>query len=532
MELLLSHQTQFVHFYSLIHRKTDVMILMKSLQLLIVSLRKTIMTEKNPAIQKSHFVILKLLFKLICYTRDIYGGLGERELTYCMLFIWKYHFPLPTAHCLRIMVNPISVATTPDTLLPSYGSWRDIKGFCGFIRKHSEKGEGDPFIETCIGLLNHQLDTDMNLWKKEKISPSLVCRWIPRETSSRKWLFDRCAIQWIRAFRPHYLQTVGDSGVRFQKAMNKGKKEYRQIFTSLSKVTETLQIKQCSNQWNTIDPKHIPMRAMSTQQHALLNICSKGTVRTKTVDSKDRLACAEKICAWGVLKTKRPVFLEMGTIIKQSLSVSHPFEIDRMECLWSSILDQIPDMPCMIPFLDLSMFHTDIESFYNALGMALAIVCKSKRRLVAFDTTAHFISFSGNLKLGQMMDIMKPIFHEHHIGSDLCNAFSMCSQAMAESKLDETLVEQLMFVVFSNNKVLDAKGKSPSILYWGEQVGDKHSFPFFVGYTNNTLTRIAHLPSDSWKQMTPFLFIQYLLSHERYDQMDTYFDSILKTEER
>jgi hypothetical protein len=81
MELLLSHQTQFVNIYSQIHRHTDPPAFMKSLQNLIVSLRKTIMTSQSPSVQKAHFTILKLLFKQIafkCFSRrhslDILSG--------------------------------------------------------------------------------------------------------------------------------------------------------------------------------------------------------------------------------------------------------------------------------------------------------------------------------------------------------------------------------------------------------------------------------------------------------------------------
>lgn len=540
MELLLSHQTQFVQLFRQIHRKADPNLFMKSLQSLIVSLRKTIMTEKNAAVQQAHFTILKLLFKLIVYTRDIFGGLGEREMTYCMLFIWKYHFPLPTAQCLYKIVMPVQ--SSEEVMEPSYGSWRDIKGMCDFVRKHSEKGEEDPFIETCIGLMNHQLASDITCWKDalkrdsypvpSEVGVSLVSRWIPRETSAHAWLFDRGAIQWIRAFRPEYLKTVNNSYERFERAFRKGKKEYRQHFTTLSKALDTLQIKQCSqhHRWNEIDPKHIPMNAMTKQQHALINITRKPTI--------DRNICAMKIQHWWLTHglIKRPIFIEMGTIIKQALTFSHPFRIER---LWSSVLSQIPDMQYMIPVLDLSLFHTDVESFYNALGMALAIACKStifgtEKRLLAFDTTAHFVSLSGNL--GQMLDVMKPFFYEHHIGSDLENAFSMFSHGTLDSHLDETLLSHLVFVVFSNvncKRLADARkvfsGSSlPSILYWGGHLSSETTsiFPQFVGNSNHTLSRIAQLPSDSWKCMTPFIFIQYLLSHKRYDPIDTYFDTL------
>jgi hypothetical protein len=510
MELLLSHQTQFVRVYRLLHRQTDTTFLMKSLQNLIVSLRKTIMTETSPTIQIAHFTILKLLFKLIVYTRDIGGGLGERNISYCMLFIWKYHFPLPTAYCLNQMVSVV------DDNNISYGSWRDIKGFCDFIRKHSEKGENDPFIETCIGLMNHQLDKD-----SRNNSKSLVSRWIPRESSAHKWLFDRCALQWIRAFRPQYLKSARNT-YSLGKAMNKGKKEYRILCSSLSKHAETIQIKQCANQWHTIVPEHIPMIAMSTQHNALRNIGLNGIIRTKTLHSKDRQACALKIQSWWEhhKSTKRPIYIEMGTIIKQALSKYHQ---RTAESLWGSVLKQIPSTSYMIPVLDMSLFHTNTESFYHALGMALAIACKStvfgdQKRLLVFDKTARFVTLSGNLS--QMLDMLKPMYHEHHIGSVIEHAFS---EIQIYEKTDTLLV------IFSHSRHVQCK---QNVLYWtGMPTGkcENENEKIFVGCTNHTISRIAEIQSESasWKHITPFLFIQFLLSHNRYDQIDTYFDTIL-----
>ena len=507
MELLLSHQTQFVRIFSQIHRSADTTSLMKSLQNLIVSLRKTIMTETSPSIQLSHFTLLKLLFKLIVYTRDIGGGLGERNISYCMLFIWKYHFPLPTAYCLHQMVSGSG----------SYGSWRDIKGLCDFIRKHFEKGEQDPFIETCIGLMNHQLDQDCRDHNKNK-NISLVSRWIPRESSANKWLYERCALQWIRAFRPQYLKSAGRDSYSLNRAINKGKKEYRLICTSLSKHTETIQIKQCANLWDTINPEHIPMHAFSTQRNGLLNIGLNGNLRTKTSCSEDRQACALKIQSWWGSRKSRPVFIEMGAIIKHTLSVSHHHK-KTAESLWSSVLNQIPtSSTLMIPILDMSMFHTDPESFYHALGMALAIACKcGDKRLVVFDKTARLVTLSGNLS--HMMDIMKPIYHEHHIGSVIENAFSLAYQT--HEKPDTLLV---VFSCCSDHE--DRTARQDNVLYWGSgfrKLNDK----IFVGCTNHTIARIAEIQADTWKQMTPFLLIQYLLSHKRYDPIETYFDTIL-----
>jgi hypothetical protein len=303
---------------------------------------------------------------------------------------------------------------------PPYGSWRDIKSLCLFIRSFSDKKENDPFIDTCIGLMNHYLHIDSQKWADaldlfnskfgtpweiprptpSSCDVSLVARWIPRESSSFGWLFDKCAIQWIHSFRPHYFQSSVDNSERFQKALRKGKKEYRHVISYLSKIWDTVQIKQCAHQWDAIDPLSIPMNAMMSQQQSLLNIDRNGSLRTATMHSKDRNTCAAKIqAAWLTHKSKNPIFIDMGFFMKQFLRVSHPIEINRLESLWSTVLSQISPLSYFIPLLDMSLFSTNVDIFYTFMTMALAIASKStifenNKRLLCFDSTVHFVSLS------------------------------------------------------------------------------------------------------------------------------------------
>jgi hypothetical protein len=70
----------------------------------------------------------------------------------------------------------------------------------------------------------------------------------------------------------------------------------------------------------------------------------------------------------------------------------------------------------------------------------------------------------------------------------------------------------------------------PPVLLWSEvgmyDMDLLKQFPVFVGYGNETLRHIA--TAVALRQMTPFDFVQSLLGNERYDIMDTYFDTILR----
>jgi hypothetical protein len=563
MESLLSHQQFILDIHTASFRTVDAKLFMTKLQSLIVSLRKTIMSSTSSSVQQAHFHLLKQLYKYIVYTRDIYGGLGERELSYQMLFIWNYHFPIPTAKCIHDMVLPIEKN-------PPYGSWRDIKSICLCIRSFSDKKENDPFLDTCIGIMNHYLHLDSQKWADAldlfnskfgtpweipRPSPadydiSLVARWIPRESSSFGWLFDKCALQWIRSFRAHYLHSSANHPEQFQKALRKGKKEYRQIISRLSKAWDTVQIRQCAHQWDSIDPLSIPMNAMMSQQQSLLNIDRRGDPRSKTMHSRDRNTCAAKIqAAWLTHKSKNHVFVDMGFFMKQFSRVSHPLELKRLESLWSTVLSQISPFSNFIPLLDTSLFSTHVDLFHVFLSMAIAIASKStvfesNKRLLCFDSTVHFVSLSdsdsSDSSFQSMIDIVKPIYHQHHIGSDLIRACSFIIHAIEESKLSDDCISNLVFVLFSAYSVekytlmkdhfLLAGLACPTFIWFPTDVSSFSSsdgpIPI-IGHSNHILSQLSYVPSKDWHSITPYSFFSSLVQNPRYDPVDKYFSTIL-----
>ena len=557
---------------------SDPKLFMTRYQQSIVSLKTIIIQESAPSIQKAFFFLLKQLFIFTVYCRDIYGGLGRRDISQSMLFIWNYHFPVPTAKCIHMMVLPLERH-------PPYGSWRDIKALCLHIRTFSEKREHDPFLDTCIAIMNHQLDQDNTNWanaldkyiQKQNTSweipypvpaetnISLVCKWIPREKSAYGWLFELCAIQFIRAFRPQYLQFIrGPQDERLKLALKKGKKEYRQIISRLSKAWDTVQIKQCNDQWNTIDPEHIPMNAMMSQQQALLNISSKGTPRKNTLQNKDRNLCASKIQAfWLTHKTNNVVFVSMGLIIKKAIRIHSTVEKNRLEGLWNKVLSQIQPMSFVFPILDLSLFVNCTEIFYHYLGMALAVACKStlfgkEKRLLCFDSLPHFINLTGNGDSGgnmiqSMMSIMKPIYHQHHIGSSIEKACSMFVDTVQKSELKEDDYDKIVLMIFSSyhhskfqtvQNIFDNAGMKVPTIFWTalddcggnimKECDDKHFFTLnqgpipIVGYHNHILSQISQIQPELVRHMTPYSFFTSILNNPRYQPIDNYFSGVLQ----
>ena len=592
MESLLSHQKQFLEIYASLSKNTDPMIFMKKIQSLIVSLKTSIIKETKGDVQKSHFMILSSLYKLIPYTRDIYGGMGERDFAYYMLFIWNYHFTVPTAKCLHKLILPIDNN-------PPFGSWRDIKSLCGVIRKYSEKGEDDPFIDTCISMMNHQLDIDYKKWNEAQdeyvrklhsvyeiqkptavgVGISLVAKWVPREHSAYHWLFRRCALQWIRTFSPIYL-TSCKTKKQFDMAFNKGSKEYRHVFTRLSKAWDILETKQCTNQWEKINMTNVPMIAGLKQQQALLNIGLSGKVRTNTMHSEIRKICADKYVLNRAtnsaykqhhLDKVNPFFIDMGYFIQQAFRAKVSEEMQRIENQWTHLLNQIPDMPHYLPILDCSMFYHSQKRFYEALGHACLLAMKSSKSIMLFDSTIQYISLQDcGTNILSILSTLKPIFHEHHIGHDFAAVTNTLVQSIEETNMPSENIADLKWVFFVDIAYSDVPtivsivqhsftGKHvtvPRLLFWlsgreksclptfeennpcvscdssinvAQQTDTIH--PLIVsGATNYVWTRISQIPEHVMKMIHPYDFVGFLLNQPRYNVFGDYFNTLLSRE--
>ena len=445
---------------------------------------------------------------------------------------------------------------TPIENAPPFGSWRDIKGLCLFIRQFSQKGENDPFIETCLGLMNHQLDVDYTHWNNaldeyvrkqntgfalmEKPSPSsvgisMVAKWIPREHSSYDWLFKRAAVQWIRSFKPHYFKSCTNES-QFKSALRKGSKEYRHVFSRLSKEWDTLEIKQCNKQWDSIKPSAIPFSALLRQQQSLLNIHSNGVVRSNI---GDRVSCATKIQKYwrATRSSNNPVFIDMGTFIKTAIRVVHVEEVRRMEIQWKHILSQyVPSssLDMLLPIVDMSLFRDQENRFYEALGLACIVAMKSSKRIFLFDQTTHVVSIEHCTSLKEVLAILRPIYHEHHIGQNVKGVCDTLLLSMRETNVPVDEVKLMFFTSYDRCTIQDVVqasfehagyAHSPFLLIWratekimpsSSSSSSSRTF-VFSGNSNYTLCRISSLPPEAWNQMNAFDFVAFLLNQPRYD---------------
>lgn len=257
------------------------------------------------------------LLVLAFQTRDIRGGKGERLAS-------EYLFK-----CLLSSEITRELTLSLLDLVPEYGSWRDLFSlgisYCG---------------SKLVDLVEKQFLSD-ELAMVESGKLSLLAKWMPREGHHD-----------VSSFVVRLVPGVMYGPTRM--------KYYRKRVSRLNKALNTVEIKMCANNWNQIDPKIVPARAMKKYTRAFLNEAGtrrKGErVRTglRYPDNIDRMECREAFQAYfqatvlGELKAKtdtlfpheiikRATTIDVGYLNPEELSYS---EMNYLEGAWKSIVDK------------------------------------------------------------------------------------------------------------------------------------------------------------------------------------------------
>lgn len=165
---------------------------------------------------------LLLAARLMFYTRDIRGGLGERDAFRVMLREMA-------------ITNPVVVCHNIDRV-PFYGRWDDLFVLVG-TRAEKEMWN----------LLGSQLLADMKEFRSNK-SISLLAKWLPSINASSK-------------------ETV-TLALKCAEAFGLSNKEYRKILSALRAHLKVLETSMSKKNWDEIIYNQVPSRAMNIYRKA------------------------------------------------------------------------------------------------------------------------------------------------------------------------------------------------------------------------------------------------------------------------
>jgi hypothetical protein len=225
-------------------------------------------------IRHSEYIsLLENIFCFVSYIRDIHMGLGIRNLSYHFIYELYDFFPEFT----EIFVKHLFIT---DEYNHSIGSWRDSTGICDFLYTQNMD---HPLIDMLVVHMNDILFSDLCSFNINGYPDTNVSKWIPRQTSKNKWLFEKLSIQWASVHTPHLMHHCYHSK-SLSKAKNKCFMNYRKTVSTLSRALLTTEFFLSTQNKPLIDLRFITQNALVKHWNNLFS--------TKTLDS---ILCSHKL---------------------------------------------------------------------------------------------------------------------------------------------------------------------------------------------------------------------------------------------
>jgi len=414
--------------------------------------------------------LLKILYKMIGFTRDIVDGKGEYTLSYMMIYSWYSFSPELTCYALKMLVHPNNNGEQP------YGSWKDMKYFCNYCIMMGLSKEHF-LIHYVIMLINDQLKEDLQKVEQQKSKFSLVAKWIPRERSKKfGWLFDLLAVNYF----PNYIETANTDD-KMKKAILKCKTEYRKIISFLNKTIDTLQIKQCNHQWSKIDFNHVTSISLTKQKKAFLNIKADGSQRTNL---EDRINCAEHFKQEIVegkieIKGKR---VGLNDFTKEALKLINSHDRNNTEsekkilnAQWKNNSSQNAGLGKMIAMVDVSG-SMEGEPMHVAIALGIRIAEKSVlgKRVMTFSARPKWVNLQEEGD-EEFIDMVKKIKSaEWGQNTNFYAALDMILNAIVETKMSPEDTQDLMLVILSDMQIDDLLRENKNKTDLHEKIKEKY----------------------------------------------------------
>jgi len=487
---------------------------------------------------------LTILYKMIGQTRDIIDGKGEYALTYMMIHTWYSFYPVLAFYALRCLVDFGDEGKTHQ-----YGSWKDIKYFCEYCKSKGATVtvEFHPLIQCSIQLINEQLRKDSRLDSK---SISLAPRWVPREKSTFGWIYTALACDYFS----DYIETAKSSS-SYEKAVLKCKTDYRKLLSTLNKMIDTLQIKQCGKSWSEIDFTKVTSISLSKQKKAFLNKKSDNSIRST---EQDRIECAEHFAEHiqkGIkgeveIKGKR---IGMEDFTRQALELLRDDDQDQMDLLnmqWKDNSTQTGALGKMVAMVDVSgSMSGDPMNAAIALGIRTAEKSLLGKRVLTFSASPKWCNLDGHDTFVDMVSVLSRA--EWGMNTNFAAALDMILNAIVETKLQPEEVEGMVLAIFSDMQMdsADHAGmslydsiaekysstgirlhgkpfKPPHILFWNlrsttgfPSLSTQKNASMMSGFSPALLKLFCDQGIESLQSCSPWYLLVTSLENERYKMM-------------
>lgn len=545
--------------FQLVRKQHSESSLIPNFYLLLTNL-KELYDNKDTTIDYKKYI--GMLYKMIGYTRDIVSGKGEYDLTFMMIRYFYSFFPelgiefIPTLVQLGDKEHP-------------YGSWKDLKYLCNHCKKsyisdtRAKNGMYDEIIEKCCNLYNEQLRKDYENMEDSHYNISLVAKWIPRENKKFGWLFYKLAESYFANYMRHAKYSEQQILARRKCYM-----DYRRIVSALNKKLDTLQIKQCDNNWSKINFNNVTSISMMKQKEAFLNKKKNGQPRYE--NREDRIQCAKNFEAYindkhVEIKGKRVSTVDFTKEAIRLLNTNWDFQNESQIILlnkqWESNKSQNKKLGKMIAMVDTSG-SMEGEPLYAAIAMGIRIAEMSSlgKRVMTFSAKPKWINLDNAPNFTTCVEeIMKANWG---MNTNFFAAMKLILDAIVETKLPPSEVKDMVLVILSDMQIDEADrsgnrytmfqkiGKlynkvgmehygellvPPHILFWN--LRNTNGFPNLSTEKNTSMMSginpvlmnvFCEEGMESLSQYTPWNVLEKSLNDERYSVLQNKANNFLK----
>jgi Domain of unknown function (DUF2828) len=426
---------------------------------------------------------LNVFYKMIGQTRDVIEGKGEYALAYMLVYEWYRVYPDLARFALESFIQGQGQGRKQEqgrkqgqeqdgSIVHPYGSYKDIKYFCQYVKEQNNNDEDHPLIDFAITLINEQLRQDSE--EKDVSKLSLAGKWVARQSSNKfGWLFKRLALDYFR----EYLVTA-TTREKVIKATNKSLMDYRKLITGLNRRLDTIQIKQCANQWAKIDHSKTTSITVAKQQKALLNLTKKG--HTRSYD-QDRITCAENFKDFvnSRISDKKEIKGQRVSIVdfvKSALSLqtktygqnaTNQLERDILNSQWRDNSSTTGQLDNMIAMVDVSG-SMEGDPMLAAIGLGIRIAEKSKlgRRVITFSDKPSWVNLEQ--EESSFVDMVHKLrAAEWGQNTNIYAAFDMIASAIEQSTTVKPEDCENMILAILSDMQIDEADRKWSSLYQG-----------------------------------------------------------------
>ena len=378
-----------------------------------------------------------ILYKILCHTRDIRCGRGEMDLSYAQLYVW-FCFDVDLA----------CFALQQFVWGQRYGSWKDIKRLCLFV-KQKTGDENHPLIEYACDLMTVQLKHDL-LKITENTIISRAGKWAPREKNRQyKWLYGKLAVRMY----PEFSKTAPNISSQ-RAALRKAKMLFRKDLSRLNKYLFTMENIMCNFSWSYICPSIISSNALYKYKLALQNKTKDNKIRRNT---PDRHMCAGYIQHHLENAPIKYSTISLAALVKGAENCVTDLDEDIVNKLWNAQEKIYNFKQNVLAIVDLSssMERNNLTPLYTAIALGIRAselsVGAFRDRLFVFSAQPTWVQFGMEMTFVDKVNMILTI--ARGLNSNLKPVLETLIGAFCETKENKNIIEDIDLCILSDMQI-------------------------------------------------------------------------------